>query len=313
MAHVKIVVGSKTFKLEAATNFGDFLARLSKKVGPSPIDTHDISYVDDENQTISVACEEDFKMAFRGCTKKPLKFVLKSLADGEQNEDLFRVSTMSCFIGRVEAKMEALSQAGEISPISGVPLFGSFPSFQTPVQTEKSISTTGCSIEKAAAASVPNQQNRLTDSIVSLLNLMVLAKLKHYVLDQFKDICHSPAVNESKREHNATKSTIGVNLSQISHNKVLADAYQPPPDEPSNVFYAEQKKGRQNNLSCLGGLTRVGRFGGEQEPVDSGADHLLLGQHHHPQQQLHGRRRGPREKGQGPPQVLHQGAPEVQN
>lgn len=313
---MKIVVGSKTYKLEETPHFGDFLARLSRKLGGSPLDGYDISYVDDENQTISVVCEDDFKMALRACTKRPLKFVLKSASESDQSsEDLFRVSTMTCFIGKVEAKMEGMQRGGEISPITA-PMFGSYPSFQSdPQNKSKPLGSAGAgSTDSCELSSVPNQQTRTGEAIAYLLNLMVLAKLKGYVLDQFKDICASPAASDLKREQNATKSTIGFDISQISSNRVLVDQDHHPPDEPlaSNIFYPDNpKKPQLANVSCGGELTRVGRLDDEQVGVGAGTDDFHLPEHDRPQQQLHGCDRGDRPKVKAAVEVLHQGPTQV--
>jgi hypothetical protein len=263
MNYLKIAVGSKNYKLETPSTFADFLSRLSKKLGPSPLESHDLSYIDDEQQSVSIQCEEDFQLALQHAAR-PLRFTLRPHTEADaSNEDIFRLSNLCEYIVKIEDEIETAStKLTDALPFSAPLLLGQFPSFM-PLKSEFAGQEASPSVRREAVKST-DAENPIEASILSLLNLLVLSKLKCFVLDQFRDICAKPTGEVVKRDHNSTKSTLAINLSDISAHRILVDHFLPPADEPPNIFRTETRPPRLTNLAAFKGrLTRTRRVRGQ--------------------------------------------------
>lgn len=257
MNYLKIAVGSKNYKLETPTSFADLVARLSKKLGHSPLESHDLSYIDDEQQSVGIQCEDDFRMALQHAAR-PLRFTLRPHAEADaSNEDIFRLSNLCEYIVKIEDEIETAStKLMDASPFGAPLLLGQFPSFMPP-KGESGGQEASPSVRREAGKS-GESENPIEASILSLLNLLVLSKLKGFVLDQFRDICAKSAAEVVKRDPNSTKSTLAINLSDISAHRILVDHFLPPADEPPNIFRTEARPPRLTNLAqTKGRLTRT--------------------------------------------------------
>lgn len=255
MDYVKIVVGSKNYRLETPPSFADLLARLAKKVCPTPLETYDIAYVDQEQQTVSLTCEDDFRLALRYAAR-PLRFVLRPLGETDaSNEDIFRLYNLCAYVTKIEEEMEAVStKVLDASPVPAPLVLGPFSSFMTAKDDIPATDATP-SLRKDSGR-MQDGQSVIEGAVLSFLNLFVVSKIKQFVLDQFRDICAKSASEFAKRDTNSTKSTLAMNLSDISAKSILADQYIPPPDEPPNVCSSGTRPPRLTNLKAMKGRVK---------------------------------------------------------
>lgn len=263
MSYVKIVAGQKTFKMETPSSFSEFQTRLSKKLGCPPLDHYDISYVDSEQQSVGVVCEDDFKLALTHAAH-PLRFQFRPLAEADaSNEDIFRLSNLCEYIVKIEDEIESVStKLSEGSPFAAPLVLTQFAAFAGAgmARGEGSGQEASPSVRRETAK-LGESENPIEASILSFLNLFVLSKLKAFVLDQFRDICAKTVSDGTKKDPNSTKSTVAMNMSDFSGKCILVDHYIPPPEDPvaPNIFRTEARPIRLTNLQAAKGKLTRGR------------------------------------------------------
>lgn len=259
MSFVKIVVASKTFKLDSTLSYRDFVARINRKLNNSNIESYDISYIDEDKECVSVCCEEDYRYALKRMAGSGLKFILRNISELEaSNDDLFRVTTLGRFISKVDDRLDALRQNTD-SPSNSIPLLlGNAISFGTPSKVEPGVSSLLSRNLHSEQQSVNKQQNLVAESMLSFFQLYLFSRLKFYVLEQFKEVCRSTVSDDNRRDVNSTRATLNY-IKKETHCVNLTCTSEQPVMRNLNIFQSEfNSKAPPSYLSTTQGeLTRL--------------------------------------------------------
>lgn len=261
MSYVKIVVASKTFKIESTPSYRDFVARVSRKLNNANIDNYDISYIDEDKENVSMASQEDYRHALKRMSGCGLKFILRNWVELEaSNEDLFRVMTLTRFISKVDDRLDSLRQNADV-PNSNEPLLlGNAISFGCPQKVDPAVSALVSRNLPSEQQTAKKQQNSVSEAMLSFFQLYLFSRLKFYVLEQFKDICRNTVSEENRRDVNSTRATLNC-LRKESNCMNLMNTSGHQPRQNLNIFQSElNSKAPPSYLSITQGkLTRLRR------------------------------------------------------
>lgn len=255
----KIVVDSKIYKLELPTGFAEFVKRLSKMVGSSPLETYDLTYCDTENQTVGIACEDDYEMALEYAAR-PVRLELKRKSEALSfNENLFRLYHLIEYIVRIDDELDAVSTKIEDVLRDDPELkLGTCFSFSSLKRASEGGAKPSETVEPTPALS---KKETLIWQVENFLNLVVFSKLKTFVVDQFRDVeNYDPKSSpQGKSNHNSSHSTCGGNNSVIVQTPILPEFKMPPAAEKASVSVSQPKTIPPQKVDVKGELTRLGR------------------------------------------------------